>query len=170
MIRYFENMLATFDYKGFNEFFLSLFPSFKYRHITMLTLSMSYVASLIDLVFGMTGYAFFGFMMIMVAELTSGIIASRVKKEPFSSLKLSRFCFKVFYYIVIISGTYMLSASYSQHGHDLAASAFIWLHVFFVVQIVLENIVSILENISVINGKDKTYWIKKIQDKINGMI
>lgn len=114
--------------------------------------------------------AFAGFIVIMIIELVSGIKASQIRKEPFSSMRLSRFGFKLSYYLVLISVPYLFATSYRAHGKELVASAFDWMHIFIVMQVVLENIVSILENAAVIDGKDKTIWIKKLQEKFNAFL
>lgn len=124
----------------------------------------------IDRVFGLDAYAFFFLLIVFISELTSGIIAASIKKEQFSSMKLSRFSFKVFYYLVLIALPYVMSISMKAHDKSTAAVMFDWLHLFLLAQIVLENIVSILENLAVISGKDKTHWITKIQEKIISLI
>lgn len=169
MKTYFLNLLKTFDYHDFNEWFVSLAPSFRYKMV-MITLTASATTSCIDLVFGMNGLAFAGFFIIMVTELVSGVWASQIRKEQFSSMRLSRFGFKLFYYLVLMAIPYVFAQSYNVHGEQLAGSIFQWLHVFLTVHIIMENIISILENSAVINGDDKAAWIEAIKTKINGLL
>lgn len=124
----------------------------------------------IDRIFGLDAVAFGMLLVAFIAELTSGIIASKILNVPFSSMKLSRFSFKIFYYLVLIATPYVLAISFNAHGKTAAATMFDWLHLFLVGQIVLENLVSILENLAVISGKPKTHWISAIKDKINILI
>lgn len=162
-------ILSTFEYGSFGDFVKSLFPSLKYEHITLLTIGMSTISMFIDSVFGLDAFAFCGFLLILVVELVSGLWASRIKKVPFDSTKLSRFGFKCACYLVLIAVPYMMSHSYADHHQTLASDAFEWLHVFLVMQIIFENTVSILENIGMIIGKDKTFWIEKIQEKLKNV-
>jgi len=173
-------MFATFDYHSYTSFFESCVPSLKYA-ITkpLLYLSLSYPALVavinwlfpaIDATFGMDGGAFIALIIAFIAELISGIIASHIRGEQFSSLKLSRFTFKVFYYLVIIFVPYRFMVSFKAHDSWLMAVFFDWLHVFLIAQIVLENLVSILENMSVIYGNDKTTWINSIKNKLKNFI
>lgn len=153
-----------------SDLMLSLSPSFKYKPVWVPCFAISITFPFIDRVFGLDAYAFFGLLLVFVAELTSGLFAAHIRKEVFSSMKLSRFSFKVFYYLVLICLPYVMSQSFKARDKDVAAVMFDWLHLFMVAQIVLENIVSILENLAVISGKDKTHWISKIQAKISAFI
>lgn len=167
---FFEKILKTFAYNGWSDLASSLMPSTKYEWLTPLSLSFSSLMVLIQILFGFDALAFIALLVVMMAELSSGIIASRYRKEPFSSMKLSRFSFKVAYYLILIFVTNSMANSYKATDQELAATIFHWLHIFLTVQIVLENIVSILENVAVISGKDKTHWISKIQSKIENFL
>ena len=157
---YFEKILKTFAYNGWADLASSLAPSIKYEHITAMGITLSSVIVVVQVMFGLDALAFLALLVIMVAELSSGIIASKIRKEKFSSMKLSRFTFKVAYYLIGFRAT----------DQELAYSVFHWMHLFLTIQIVLENIVSVLENLSVISGKEKTHWIRKIQDKIQNLL
>lgn len=123
----------------------------------------------VDKGLGLDDTAFIGLLLAFVTELVSGIIASAVRKEPFSSLKLSRFSVKVACYLAMIGITYAFAENFKHRGNDIAFWVFDWLHIFLIVQIVFEHIISILENVAVISGKDKTHWIVKITEKLNSL-
>lgn len=161
-----NRLLNTFDYPTLTAFAQSLMPSTRYHNsATLMVLAAVWVS--IDKVFGLDGGAFVALAFVFVAELLTGITAAHVRGETISSVKLSRFSLKVACYLVLIAVTYLMSISFKNHKNDVATWVFDWLHVFLVVQIVLENIVSVLENMAVINGKDKSAWINKIQEKFN---
>lgn len=167
---YFTRILKTFDYHSWLEFGQSLLPSAKYN-LTLTTMPFSvFLLPAIDRIFGLDALAFATLVVVFIAELTSGVVASHILKVPFSSMKLSRFSFKVFYYLVLIALPYVMSVSFRAHDKTAAAMMFDWLHLFLVAQIVLENIVSILENLAVISGKEKTSWITTIKEKIRDLI
>jgi phage-related holin len=163
MMNWFFKMLKTFEYNSFGELLQSMAPSMKYS-VTFMTISFSMIAGAIQQLFGLNWLAFLAFLIVLIVELQSGIKASIVKKEPFSSMKLSRFSFKVFYYLVIIAVPFLFEQSYKASGKDFAADIFGWVHVFLVVQIVVENLISIIENISVLDGKPKEHYINKIKE------
>jgi|SRR6185437_2442237 len=162
-------VLKTFDYHDVTAFGKSLMPSCRYDGgAVLMIISAMYVS--IDKFFGLDGAAFVALGFVFLVELISGIVAAHVRKETISSAKLSRFTLKVACYLVLISVTYLMAISFANHKKDVAAWVFDWLHVFLVAQIVLENIVSILENLAVMSGKDKAAWINKIQEKFNGIL
>lgn len=123
----------------------------------------------ISISFGLNNTAFAALLVVFVTELVSGITASVIRKEKISSLKLSRFAVKVTCYLVLIWVTYSFKESFEHSKDGCAAVLFDWMHIFLVVQIVFENIISILENVSVIGGKDKTALIQKITEKLNSI-
>ena len=125
---------------------------------------------LVQVLFGLDALAFVALLVVMVAELASGIIASRFRKEPFSSMKLSRFSFKVTCYLILIFVTNSMANHFKASYEGVASAIFNWMYIFLTVQIVMENVVSVLENVSVISGKDKAHWITKIQSKIESLL
>lgn len=162
-------LLKTWDFHDFTAFGLSLMPSHRYGASSVL-MFFAFTWVSIDKIFGLDAAAFVALGFVFLVELMSGVVAAHVRGETISSVKLSRFTLKVACYLVLIAVTYLMAISFGNHKKIAAAWAFDWLHVFLVVQIVLENIVSILENLAVINGKDKSAWINKIQDKFKAII
>lgn len=162
MNNYFSRLLKTFDYHSHLSFFQSLVPSHKYN-LTIVPAAISVLYAPIDKIFGLDAIAFLGLLVVLFTELVSGLIASRIRKEQFSSMKLSRFAFKVAVYLVLIFVPHSFAVSFKNHNDDVPAWIFDWLRIFLITQIVYENIVSILENLAVITGNDKTAWINKIQ-------
>lgn len=156
----------TYGYDTLSDFGQSLAPAVKYAGATAFTTVVSMLAVSVNRIFGLDGYAFFALLIVLAFELLSGLTASRIRKEPLSSMKLSRFGFKVCCYLVLIAVPYLFSTSFKYHEKDLPSLVFDWMHVFLVVQIVLENLVSILENMAVISGKPKTHIINKLTSKI----
>jgi len=165
---YASKLLKTFDFHSLGEFLLSLAPSFKYGINTyVMGLAMIWVP--VDKWFGLDDTAFAGLLGVFLTEVLSGIVASRIRKETFSSMKLSRFGVKAACYMVLIFTSHSMYMSFKHHDDDTAAVAFDWLHIFLVVHIVFENIISVLENIAVISGKDKSAWIKKAKEKLDAI-
>lgn len=163
------SLLRSYEYHSLGELAASLFPSLRYK-LTILCVSVNAAASVIELLTGMTWLAVAFFLLLMITELVSGIVASQIRKEALSSARMSRFSLKVACYVIVIVGTHVLASSYEQHDKELASTLFDWLHIFILSHITMENIISILENVAVIDGKEKTHWITKIREKFNSLL
>ncbi|WP_437918438.1 phage holin family protein [Sphingobacterium sp. LRF_L2] len=170
MKSWFEKLLVTYGYDTLSDFGQSLAPALKYTGVTAMTTIMSAMAVSINRIFGLDSYAFLALLFTLAIELFSGLTASRIRREQLSSMKLSRFGFKVCCYLVLIAVPYLFATSFEFHKKTLAAAVFDWMHVFLVIQIVLENLVSILENMAVISGKPKTHIINKLTSKIENFL
>lgn len=165
---YWINILQSFGYRDGLSLWESLVPTLKYPGTHTASLVISLVTVPIIKIFGLDEVALFILLLVFFIELVSGIWASRVRGEKFESFKFSRFSFKCFYYLSIIAMCYRMALSYEKRGNALGVVIFDFMHLFFTVQIVLENIVSISENYSVISGKPKQHWITSLVDKVNG--
>jgi hypothetical protein len=165
-----NKILETYGYDGWDDLWVSLAPSLKYVGITTATMCISSVGVSVMRIFGLDGLAFAGLLLVFVFELATGLAKATALKEKITSVRLSRFGFKVFYYLISISITYLMSISFANQGRATAALMFDWMHMFLCLQIVLENIVSISENMAVISGKEKSHFIKVLQDKINDFL
>ena len=156
-------VLKTYEWHSAKDFLQSLMPTHKYHlHIPMMMIAAGWVDA--DKLFGLDNAGFVALLIVFVTELVTGVSAAVIRKESISSAKLSRFGLKVACYLVLIGVSYSLSESFTGHHKTVAAWVFDWLNVFLIVQITLENVISILENLATISGKDKTAWIVKIQD------
>jgi hypothetical protein len=173
-------MLATFNYHSLAGLFESVAPSFRYnitKPILMLSITLPSLSSILSAFFpaieatlGISGASFIAMIIAFVVELISGLFAANIRKEQFSSLKLSRFSLKVCIYLVIIAVPYHWGQSFAARDKVFMAGVFDWLQSFLIAQIAFENIVSILENLSVINGNDKTAWINKLKEKLSSIV
>lgn len=161
-------LLKTFEYDSLLELGQSLAPSLKYK-LTAPTLLLSLmgtgIENIIETLYGLDGLGFGAIIAVFVLEVLTGIASSMIQKEKYSSARASRFTLKAACYLVLIAIPNVLSNSYENHQQSVPATLLEWLNVFLVLHIVQENIVSILENLSVISGKDKTAWITAIKEK-----
>ncbi|WP_017258402.1 phage holin family protein [Pedobacter arcticus] len=170
MRNYFERLLQSFDFDSASSFYASLAPSSKYAYLGSATVAVSSVSVVIERVFGLDSLAFILLLFGFLVEVGSGLIASIVSKVPIESFKATRFTVKTVCYMLLIALPYVLSVSFEARGKTAITVVFDWLYLFFLCQIVWELTISILENVAVISGKDKTHWIKKLQDKIGGLL
>lgn len=166
MKNFFDRLLLSFDYGSFGEFAFSLNPSSKYLHATTTGGILSAIAVLVNRLFGLDEFAFTVLLIGFAVELASGLIASVINKEQIESFKLTRFSIKGACYLLLIALPYVFSVNFEAQGKSTATAVFDWMYLFFLCHIIWELIISILENVAVISGKDKTHWIKKLQDKL----
>ena len=166
-------LLKSFHYDTWLDLVQSLFPSTRYN-LTIASASFSTALAfgdgIIQKFFGLDSYAFIALVLILVVELASGITASMHRKEALESSKLRRFLFRLFYYMVLIAVPYLLAPSFLANKKATGAWALDLLHSAIVLQIVFENTISILENMSVIDGKDKTQLITKLKEKFTNLL
>ena len=164
-----KELIATFGYEGGAELTASLLPSVKYGGMTLAAVLINSASSLIVALFGLNAWAFGALMAVLGFELITGLRRASVEKEVITSAKFSRFSFKFFYYLILISITWLMHANFKAQGDHLAAVIFDYMHMFITIQIVLENVVSISENVAVITGKPKAHWIGRLQKKVNNL-
>lgn len=164
-MRIIDQLAEHYDFKSSHDLFLSLFPSIKLELLNVMFVT-GFAATIADKVLGVDFLAIGALLVMMATELLTGIWASFIRKEDFSSKRLSRFGIKVACYLLLMAVPYLFYVSYHNRGNTMAASVFEWVHVFLVIHIVQEYMVSILENLACIQGKPKTYWIDKIKEKI----
>ncbi|QTE36022.1 phage holin family protein [Mucilaginibacter gossypii] len=167
-MNHFARLLKTFDYHSLTEFMHSLAPSNRYGFTAQLMI-ITVTWTAVDKVFGLDQAGFIALLVIFMTELISGIWAARVRKEPISSIKLSRFSLKVACYLVMIGVSYSLYQSFKGHNEEVAGWAFNWLHIVLVTQVGFENTISILENIATINGREKDAIVTRITNKFNSL-
>lgn len=168
MKNFFLRLLQSFEYNTVDEWLYSLFPSAKYE-LTYLVASLSLLAGGIEFLFGFGSFSAIALFIAMIFETASGIKASAIRKEDFSSAKLSRFTFKTAGYFIVIAISHLFAQDKLAAGDLAAGMAFKLMYHYLVFHVVGEYVTSILENLAVIDGKKKTYLIKKITSKIQSL-
>lgn len=166
MLSHMEKLLKTFEYSGWSDLTSSLFPSVKYS-LTAVALSSTAISVVTYKMFGLDVLATCAFVIVMLMEVLSGIVASKVQKIDASSTKMSRFSLKMACYLTMLFVSNSMAESFETKGSNVGYWFFDWLHLFLAIHIATENIISIGENLGVISGKGKTYWIGQIQNKVN---
>ncbi|WP_282635709.1 phage holin family protein [Sphingobacterium thalpophilum] len=165
---YVGKLLKTFEFEGWSDLVSSLFPSVKYS-LTMAAISFSAFSVATYKIIGLDILATIAFVLIMACEVFTGFWASKKLKVNTSSLKMSRFSLKMACYLMVLFVSNSFAESFEAKGSNVGYWFFDWLHVYLAIHIATENIISIIENWAIIEGKEKTYWIVKIQDKLNNL-
>lgn len=163
-----ERLLKTFEFEGWPELAGSLFPSVKYS-LTIATISISAFSVMTYKIIGLDVLASIAFVTVMFCEVFTGFWASKKLKINTSSVKMSRFSLKMACYFVVLFVCNSFAESFKAKDSNVGYWFFDWLHVYLAIHIATENIISIIENWAIIEGKEKTYWIVKIQDKLNNL-
>ena len=161
-------LLGSFDYVSPGALFQSMMPSLKYG-ITKVCLVASAVGAVVEKLLGIGHAAFAALFVIMLVELISGLVASGIRGEQLSSKRWSRFGLKVGLWFIILFVTHMVANDFRTRGSETIAGVIDWVHSALILSIFFEYLLSVLENIGVIGGKQHTALIQKIKDKINSL-
>jgi hypothetical protein len=126
------------------------------------------VSSIIETTFGLQGLTILAFAVLVMLELLTGLMASKVKGEPIVSKKFGRFGLKMLVWLTLMFVINSLKKEYvavDGNFNDLAAGLFTWLHGTLFIYVNLEYLISVLENLGVISGRNNESIIKLIKKK-----
>jgi hypothetical protein len=176
-----SKILGSYGFQNWDALATSLAPSLKLPGVGAIALVISSISVSVIEIFGLDWLAFLSLLVIFSLELASGLLAGKLtdmrSEAPspgllgfLDSWKLSRFTFKCSFYLVLIGISYLMSVSFEARGKSAAAVIFDYMHMFFTVQIVIENVVSIAKNIGVISGDSDSHWLTRLVKKINSML
>lgn len=165
MIRFITRFIGTYGYDSLKEFFLSVAPSFKYN-LQLPAISLSAVTAIVSKWIGITPFLLLAMLIAIVAEMWTGIRASKAKGIDFESFRFSRCIIKLCIWLTII---YIIHSFYKEcqmNEQDfilvLSAIFFSIVKLFIMTWFCVEHVTSILENLAVIDGKPKDALIKKV--------
>lgn len=164
-MKFLSKIIQSFEYNSFLEFLQSVSPSTRYG-ITVLTISFSSCLALVESIFGINGICVVVFAVAMIMELMTGLWASQVRGDKFSSTRMSRFGLKLACYLIIIALFWQFKQAALKDGQHFLASIFSFLWGFSLIYTGTEVVVSIMENLAVIEGKPKDEYINRIREKI----
>lgn len=167
MIRnYIQWLVGTYAYNDVKEFLLSLFPSFKYG-IQGLTISLSFLAAVINEFIGIGPALAIAMLLAIIMETSTGLYASHKTGISFESSKFSRCIIKITFWYSLLYFTHSFSNDCASHTGIVYAFAvyfFDFIQILILVYFFIEYITSILENFAVIDGKPKDTLILAIKD------
>ena len=165
---FFKKLIQSFDYDSIGDFGQGLLPSSKYG-ATGVVAVLGFVSAFIEKMLGISQSAFVALCIIMVFDLISGFVASQVRGEKLTSVRWSRFGLKLGLWFIVIYVTHMVANDFRTRGSEAIAGVIDWVHSALILSIFFEYLLSVLENIGVIGGKQHTTLIQKIKDKINSL-
>jgi hypothetical protein len=164
-----DYIVTNFGFKNNNDFLDSII------HLKMipLTVSLAGISSIIELIIGLRFLTIIAFTILITLELFTGIIASKLRGEKIESYKFSRFGLKLLVWMLLLYtlNTFRIEFSLSSNNMgNLAESLFIWLHGTLFIYITIEYLISVLENLGSISGKEKKTLINSIIKKFNSFL
>lgn len=169
----FKNYLCkitnNFGFDGSNDFF----NSFIHNKYLMLTIPLASISSIFENIFGLQAITIMSFMVLLILELVTGITSSKIRGEKIVSHKFGRFGFKVFVWLCLLFITNSLRLEYQnseEYIDKVGSTLFTWLHGTLFIYIVLEYLISVLENINTITGKSNNPLITSIINKLTSFL
>lgn len=166
MIRFISQFIATYGYPSPRDFLLSVAPTFKYG-LQLPAITLSALTAVAGEWIGITPFLGCAMLVAIVAEMWTGIQASRVQGIGFQSFRFSRCIIKLCIWLVIL----FIVHSFWRECEAGAAGSFVLLlsalffsvvKVFVMTWFCVEHVTSILENLAVIDGKPKDALIRQI--------
>jgi hypothetical protein len=174
-MRFINHFLETYGFDGVKGLLLSLFPSFKYD-IQVPVLTGSALLAVVADVLGVGPVVAVAMLVAIVAEMWTGIKASRIRGIHIESFRFSRCILKLCCWLIII---YIINAFYMEcscqgRWFEVLAGVFFGVtKALVMIWFVVEHVISILENLAVIDGKPKEALVEKIEvfwDKVSDMM
>lgn len=166
-MKHFNYILQAFGFTNFQDYYKSSFG-----FITILVfrwdLFLAMLLSAINFTFGFNHYAFIAFVILIIFEWVTGVIASLNRGEKHESRKFGRMLLKLTTYCVLI---YILN-QFNQHIPspsilDLEIDPFKWLYWAVLLAIIWQLIISVLENLDSLGFSWAKIIIKIINKKFN---
>lgn len=171
-MKFLSKFLASYDYPSLKDFLLSLFPTWKYQ-IQTAAFVLSGIAAGVNHLIGIGPALALAMVGGVIAEIVSGIKASKSRGYAFESFRFSRCVLKIVFWFALFYFVHAFEREYILRDHFMDVMAFLFFKSLFVGLMALfciEYLTSILENLSVIDGKDKTYYINFIKDSFTNLL
>ena len=165
MNNYITKFLAAYDWASFEDFALSLFPSFKYQ-LHGLMIMISVISGIVNYSFGIQPALCVAMFLAVIVEVKTGIMASKKLGHKFESFKFSRCFIKIAIWLVILFIIHAFEKEYESRTNLIQLAAYGFFNFVYVVSLtgfLVEYLTSILENIAVLQNKPKTELIEAIQ-------
>lgn len=171
-MKFLSKFLASYDYSSFKDFLLSLFPTWKYQ-IQTAAFVLSGIAAGVNHLIGIGPALASAMSVAVVVEIISGIKASKSQGDDFESFRFSRCVLKIVFWFALFYFVHAFEREYIVRDHFMDVMAYLFFKSLFVGLMALfciEYLTSILENLSVLDGKDKTYYINFIKESFANLL
>jgi len=167
MRKLFDSLVINFGFNDYIDFSQSLIHT-KFLWFTIpfsiIVTSLQYFS---EKFLGLYIITFAAFFILLILELITGIVASKIKGHKIESRKFSRFGLKVFVWICVVFVVQSLKLQYEKNN-SIIYSIYSGLHTFILGYINMEYLISVIENLGVITNKKYTVLIDQIKQKLIG--
>lgn len=156
-------IVDTFGFDSLHDFMTSMV----HFNLLKITIPISTVLGVFSLMLGFQDATTLAFFVMVVFELISGVYASLVEGKRIESRKFSRFGFKLLTWLVLM---FVTSAYRNQYQTGVMSWVTELMNNTVVAYIMFEYVISIVENLERISGKEiplKKYLITLFQKFIN---
>lgn len=166
MIRNFLNYVVNnFGFEDLSDFNTSLLHS----KLMAFTIPFAGLSAFIETTFGLQSLTIFSFIILVILELITGLRASVILGKKIESKKFGRFGLKIFVWVSLLFVLNSLKIEYTLHedafgriGYEL----FNWLHGTLFIYICIEYLISVLENLGTISGRENDTIIAVIRNRL----
>lgn len=165
LLHYITKFLHSYDYASIKEFALSLCPSFKYN-LQMPSTVVSLILAFSSKYLGIGPVIVLAMFVAVLAETFTGIQASKKLGQKFESFRFSRCVIKVAIWMILvfIANSFAIECEERHAWLDIIGATFFDIvRLFILIYFVIEYLISILENLAVIDGKPKTEFTEALQ-------
>lgn len=140
-------ILDGFGFKNLEDFLHSTFGSLNSYYVLKMDIILATLASIVSFLFGFNHLFLIAFSVLLAFEWYTGVLASLRRGEKHSSRKFGRMLLKIATYLtpIYILNTFA-SNSYFPVIMGYEIDPFVWLYWVYVIAVVWQLIVSLLEN------------------------
>jgi hypothetical protein len=156
-------LVTNFGFDSNLEFTNSLI----HKNLIVFSLPLATTSSIIQTFFGLESLTITAFVVLVTLELVTGLTASKLTHTPIVSDKFGRFGLKLGVWLILMFVLNSLKLQYKDVGgfDTIANLLFTWLHGVLFIYVNLEYLISVLENLAVISGKNNDTIVKVIKKK-----
>lgn len=172
MIQFLTRFLQTYGYDTTKDFGLSIVPSFKYG-LQYASVCVSAITAIFSELTGVGPTIALAMLVAVTVEMWTGMRASRISGKHFESFRFSRCIIKLAIWLSIIFIVHSFYRGFSSDNDDvfnlLTSMFFNVVKLFIMTSFVIEHVISILENLAIIDGKPKEALVSKLEDYWDSM-
>ena len=151
--KFFNHLVNSFGFSCVTDFTNSII----HNKLLMITIPLASISALLETFLGLRSLTISAFVVLVILELITGLVASKKRGEEIVSHKFSRFGFKIFVWVSLLYIVNSFKLEYIPQNTNfgtLASGFFTWLHGTLFIYIVVEYLISVLENLGSITKED----------------
>lgn len=161
-----DRQMKEWGFSNLNDFLQSTFHSSNFNTIIVTSVGLTALGETIKQVIGLTPMVYISFIVLLFAEVISGIKASIKEGQKINSKRFGRFILKIFVYTLMLGITNIFATQTE------GISAFIYdsIHSIVFNYIAVQLIISVFENLSRMGFQESNSVYKAIHNFISKYI